>query len=110
VRDGPGGETVGDEGGLSVSDRFELLSSARRRATVRYLRSTPETAVDTGTVATHLSGREDALTPESELTALRAVDFPKLDAAGVVDFDREANRITYRGDEGIETLLDVVSE
>lgn len=94
---------------LSLSDRFDLLASDRRRCALRYLSRRPDTRVSVEEVANHASAVGLGAKRNVEL-ALQHVHLPKLDDAGIVAYDPERGTVEYRGDEGIEELLAFVSD
>jgi hypothetical protein len=107
VRDDPGPPSTADEAPMTTSDRLRLLSPARRRAVLDHLRTSRGGPVDVGSVATHVSEAGHAPDAETARISLRSVDLPKLDDVGVVDYDRSEGDVVYRGDDGVEALLDV---
>lgn len=104
--------TPADEGPGSIdgerlaTDRlFGLLRERERRQAVAFLRDA-DGAVAVSTLAEHVTadgGDADRRT----LVGLDHVHLPRLEAAGVVKYDRDAGTVRYRGDERLEALLAV---
>ncbi|MBX0294039.1 DUF7344 domain-containing protein [Haloarcula nitratireducens] len=103
-----------ETGLLPDADAIELLASRRRR-TLLGLLVDADGAVTLGSLATAIAQTERAsglgATPSHRIAvSLHHAHLPKLDAAGVVDYDRETNSVRYRGDERIETWLAAIDE
>jgi len=82
----------------SLDAVFEMLRSERRRNVlyILYQRAGP---VQVSDLADEVATREDAeLTRVA--TAIRHVHLPKLDDAGVVEFDAEAGSVRFADDSG----------
>ncbi|QLH84386.1 DUF7344 domain-containing protein [Halosimplex pelagicum] len=96
--------TVDDEDELDTA--FELLADRRRRAVVEFLRAAPRGALDlpalVDAVATECQEDPDALA-----SSLHHRHLPKLDDAGVVEFDREEGVVSYDSHPLVERCLDV---
>lgn len=88
---------------LDRDELFELLQSGRRRQVVRHLLGFVGEAVPVDALATAIARREhdgadglDAEIRENVALTLDHTHLPKLDAAGVVDYDREEACVTAR--------------
>jgi hypothetical protein len=120
----------------SIGRLCDVLSNARRRAVIGYLREQDDGAVPLETLVEHVATADadendgvraepssaktsppetappDAVAAERAEETLRAqlfhVDLPKLDDAGVVSYAREAGTVEYTGEETVEELLDAV--
>jgi len=101
---------------LTQDDVFEILSSPRRRYLLHYLRQRQE-AVELTELAEHVAAWENGVDPDELTTqerkrvyvSLYQTHVPKLDDAGLVDYDSESGMVvltqrarridTYLGDE-----------
>jgi DNA-binding transcriptional ArsR family regulator len=96
--------TADDEDELDTA--FELLADRRRRAVVTMLRAAPRGVLElpalVDAVATECEGDADALA-----STLHHHHLPKLDDAGVVEFDREEGVVSYDSHPLVERCLDV---
>lgn len=99
---------AGDDRTLTKTDVFDVLKNERRRAVIQYLHDHGGSA-DLSDVAEHIAAREND-TPVRQLTsqerkrvriALYQCHLPRMDALGVVDFDK---------DRGTIELLDPASQ
>lgn len=93
---------------------YELLANRRRRHVLSYLRDHPheEIPIDDLTsqvIARELMAGEGPVDPESVSATLHHVHLPKLDDAGIVDYDEDAHvvytppadgEVTAGGDPG----------
>ena len=86
---------------LAKDDLFHLLQNERRRRAVRYLLDEDE-SVDIGSIAEHIAALENDITV-AELSStqrkrvyvgLYQCHLPKLDEAGVVDYDKNRGTVT----------------
>lgn len=88
-------------GGLSESDYHELFAAERRRTTLAILADRTD-PIDLENLAAAVATREhDAGLPDDEAVdrvaaSLYHVHLPKMDGAGLVDYDPDANRIELR--------------
>lgn len=103
-------------GGLTEDELFEILSNRRRRHILHELMRS-EGALDIGTLSQEIAACEDGLEPHEVsssdrkrvYTALHQSHLPKLDKAGVIDFDRDRGTIepTPALDD-VEIYMDIV--
>ncbi len=110
------GYTSADEGPGSIdgehlaTDRlFGLLRERERRQSVAFLRDA-DGAVAVSTLAEHVAAGGDDRAVRRTLVGLDHVHLPRLEAAGVVEYDRDAGTVRYRRDERLEALLAVATE
>lgn len=103
-----------DEGVPTRDDLFEILANRRRRYAIHYLQL-KERAVELGTLAEQLAAWENVTPVEAvtskerkrAYTSLQQRHLPKMDEAGLVDFDER--RGTIEPSEAL-TNLDVYTE
>ena len=99
-----------------VDERLELLADEHRRRVLEYLRRGRRVHATVDELAEHLRRHRDVSGERRDVTIGRPrVDLvhrtlPKLDAQGVVDWDRRRDEVRYRGDEVVETVLDALGE
>jgi len=103
----------GDQGPIDAV--LDALGDQRRRYALYFLRDRDAVAVET--LATALTGwlavRDGATTawPQDRdrvLASLHHQDLPKLDAAGLVAYDREAGTVTFEESALARDLLDLL--
>lgn len=100
------GYLSGSESALpSVSERCELLASARRRAVLRYLAGRPGDLVSVADLADRLASGEPTASRREVATSLHHVHLPKLADAGVIRYDPERWRVEYVPHDDLEDLL-----
>lgn len=87
-----------------VDELVAVLSDARRRTVLEYLRDTPAETVPLDDLARELPG-SGAAGAETRLV-LHHVTLPKLAETGVLEYDPDDHAVTYRGSEALETLLE----
>lgn len=98
-------------GRLSIDEILEILSNHRRRAVVRFLRDAHGAVHSLDDVISHLREHERRATGESPdrdrlLSLLVHVHGPKLEKAGLVEYDVRSSEIRYHPDERVEQLLE----
>jgi hypothetical protein len=95
----PGPTTPED---LSKNEIFDLLRNQRRRFVLHYLKNNPDEEVTIGTLADQVAAWEYAI-PLEEVsstqrkrvyTTLQQSHLPKMDEAGIVEFDGDRGTIT----------------
>jgi hypothetical protein len=99
---------------ISEDEMFEMLANRRRRYTIHYLKEREE-QVDLGTLAEHVGAWEydttadqlSAAERKTVYTALQQRHLPKMDDAGIIDFDKRAG--TVRPTEAL-TDLEIYAE
>ena len=101
----------GRETGRDIDVVFDVLSDRRRRIVLDYLRDREGERVSVESLADRIAGWEVELyDPASVSTESIEIDLvhghlPKLEQAGLVDFDGQ--RVRYRGDDRVERFLDL---
>ncbi|MFC5973846.1 hypothetical protein ACFPYI_21190 [Halomarina salina] len=86
---------------LAKDDLFHLLQNERRRRAVQYLLEQDE-SVDMGSIAEHIAALENDITVAELSSAQRKrvyvglyqCHLPKLDEAGVIDYDKNRGTVT----------------
>ena len=95
---------------LSKSDIFDLLRNQRRRFVVYYLQDHGDDSVELGTLATQIAVWENTV-PAGEVsadqrkrvyTALQQTHLPRMDDAGIIEFD--SSRGTIRATDSLTDL------
>lgn len=90
--------TVEATTGLDRDELFHLLKSERRRRTLRYLLEVDRESVEVEALAAAVADGEGDRPPEADrervTTTLVHADLPRLDEAGVVDYDPDRGRVT----------------
>lgn len=136
TRDGPSGGTTGDDGkpsptggtkhsgavgsedrrSVSEDELFEMLANSRRRYILHTLMR-EDRPLEIGTLSTQIAAREDGLEPtevtskdrKRVYTALQQSHLPKMDEAGVVDFDSDRGTVSPTPAlKDVEIYIDIV--
>lgn len=103
--------------GLTQETAFEMLSCRRRRDVLHYLKQRDGEPATLRTLSVQLAAWENDVDPERVTytqrmrvyTALRQSHLPKMDRAGVVEFDADAGTVTLTDEASeLEVYLDVV--
>lgn len=97
----PDASDQGPEPDISRDTVYEMLANRRRRYTIHYLKEREET-VTLGSLAEQVGAWEHETNPDhltsaerkTVYTALQQRHLPKMDDAGIVDFDKRAGTVT----------------
>jgi len=105
------GASPGDK--LCDSECLDLLTSERRRTLLDHLVDDARTH-SLGSLATAVAGTErdaDGQPPTEQVRiSLHHAHLPKLEAAGVVDYDSQERTVEYLGSPRLEQWLDRLDE
>lgn len=93
--------TVPSEVEIEPEEVFEILSNQRRLYALHYLKLSDDTTVAFGDLVDHVTAWENGVSVEEVdqgdrktiYTALRQSHLPKLEEAGIVEFDASTNQI-----------------
>lgn len=92
---------------------FTLLSDRRRRIVLNGLRGAEEEWVPVDDLAERIAAWETELVDPATVSE-RSIEIdlvhghlPKLDEAGVIDYDGDEHRAAYRGADSVERFLDL---
>lgn len=91
---------------------LRVVADPKRRAILRHLRATDSRAVDVQDLSEAIEPRGGSTDAERSQRSieLRHTHLPMLAEENVIEYDRERNYVTYRGDDRTEALLTFVSE
>lgn len=96
-----------DDGAVSLTTAFELLARAPRRQLLYWLHRRDDGAVSLDALARLLDERDvDLPEPGGARVALHHVHLPKLDDAGVIEYDPDDGEVRYLGDPLLSDLLE----
>lgn len=99
-----------------VDERLALVADEHRRVVLEYLRHGRRRHASVDELAERLRTHQDSGEERRSVGAGRPrvdlvhVTLPRLEANGVVDWDRRHDEVRYRADEVVETVLDALSE
>lgn len=95
----------------STDELLRVVSDRRRRAVLNHLRENGDGAVTVDELVDGIPADERTARARVELQ-LRHVHLPKLDAAGIVEYDAGSATVRYRpeGRCGLERLLEFLSD
>lgn len=111
--EGPGGRQADEREAVAAQlDRaFGLLANHRRRHVLERLRATPDGTASVEELVEYLVAADPDTDDRVRASlALQHEGLPRLDEAGVVDFDRRTGTVSYRGAELIEAILDFAAD
>lgn len=100
---------------LSLDVLLDTLASERRRALIAHLRDQPEAAGSfeeaTKAVLTEIARKQGYQPNHDDVqSSLQHHHIPKLEDAGVIEYDSQTQTIRYHENERLETVLERVSE
>lgn len=94
---------------LCDSACLDLLNSERRRTVLEQLVGDDRThSLDS--LVTAIAQTDRAITSEQARISLHHAHLPKLESAGVVDYDSQEQTVEYLGSPSIERWLDRIDE
>lgn len=101
--------------GTSVDECMRLVADGERRRVLAYLHPRPARTVSVDEVATSLRKRQPlgaGGAQDAQRVRIRLVHahLPKLDAHGIIEWDRHADTVRYVGNEAVEAALDHLVE
>lgn len=97
---------------LHTSRKDELLrtlADSRRRAILSYLQQAPGNVATIRMLADELDTSHSGDDNVNEVVLVHT-DLPKLEAAGVITFDKQGRTVRYRPDPVLERLLESIAE
>lgn len=86
-----------------------ILADTRRRAILSYLQKSPGDVATVEMLADELDPRDHSGDDVTEVALLHS-DLPKLDAAGVIEFDQRSKTARYEANVHVERLLDFIAD
>lgn len=109
------GGSGSDDGSVSVDRVLELLSQYQRREMIRFLRESSDRVQSLDDVIDHLANAEKerfGTTPGRDhlLSVIVHIHGPKLEEAGLLEYDVRRGEIRYMPNERIERFLDRIDE
>lgn len=85
-----------DRGTASPERAVDAVADERRRVLVSYLDGKRDEAASLVELVDHVAGRDANAEVERVALALRYVHLPRLEAAGLVEYDRRSGAVRYR--------------
>lgn len=97
---------------LSVTLVFELLANEYRRALLRSLVRTDGNVARVPDLRDALKSRarDERTSPNALSIELHHHHLPKLEHAGIIEYDARSKMVRYRGDPLVERCLEVVAD
>lgn len=99
-----------DDTPTGTSVVHDVLASPIRRAVLRELRSRQSRQATVPSLAAAITDQVPAVTDGSLPAVLHHIHLPKLDTAGVVEYDPERTTVRYSGDRTVEKHLEIAPE
>lgn len=93
----------------TLDEMLKILSNTHRRAILWHFQQSPEDVTTTGHLA-KIIARQEGMEVDQTVIQLRHSTLPRLEDAGVIDYDPMSNTVRYLGHSGLEALLDVIME
>lgn len=95
----------------SLDQIFDLLSNRRRRYALYYLRQVADGVATVDEVVDHVVSFQDDVEPTDEYrlsvrNSFRHVHLPKLNDAGVLEYDARSDAIRYWGQPSLDEWLE----
>lgn len=105
---------TGDAASRRIDAVFDALGHQRRRTVLHYLRERPDGRSSVDELAEALAdrrgnGTDDGPTPERVTASLVHHHLPKLEDAGVVEYETETGTVRYLDDPLASACLEVVT-
>lgn len=99
----------------SVDECLRVLANAQRRRVLEYLRRQGPREATLEELAAHLQSYPDAPTDrlrgqDRGRVVLVQMHLPQLSDTGIVDWNRDRERVRYRQNEVVEAVLDALGE
>lgn len=99
----------------SVDESLQVLANVQRRRVLQFLRRQRSREASLDELTAHLRSYPDAPTDrvrgqDRVRVALVQKHLPKLSDQGVVDWDRQRERVRYRQNDVVESVLDALGE
>ena len=100
----------------SVDESLQVLANVQRRRVLQFLRRQRSREASLDELTAHLRSYPDApadarIRGRDRLRVMLVQTYlPKLSAHGIVDWDRERERVRYRPDDVVEAVLDALAE
>lgn len=93
----------------STDELLIALADPERRAVVRYFQDSTRDWASVAELSAAIQPDSNPLV-DSVAVRLHHSTLPRLEAAGLVDYDPRTRAIAYRGHDGIEALLEAIDE
>jgi len=94
---------------IPAHDILDALADHRRRSVCEVLADADREFLSLEDVAERVAGRETGRVEASQVrVGLHHVHLPKLDNAGLLEYDHDANAVHYEGDPVVESVADGV--
>lgn len=115
--DEPPSRSAGDDRGDRLDELFELLRPARRRQLLYYLQDLERGETTLERAVRAVSAFDSSTDPPGNVPRRQAVrvslahiHLPRLDAAGVVEYDHRSGSVRYEGDANLDAWLEWTRE
>jgi hypothetical protein len=105
---GKGGGSVTPD--VTPDTAFEILTTDRRRAILRYLRTTDDNVVSHDDLIDHVVEQDIGGNDRERVAVdLRHISLPKLEEVGLIEYDTRSETVRYRGHPLVDCLLNQVA-
>lgn len=93
----------------AIDELLIALADSQRRAIVRHFHDSARDRASLAELSDTIRPPSNALT-DAVAVQLHHSTLPRLEAAGLLEYDARTNMIVYRGHDRMESLLDVIDE
>ncbi|WP_137286425.1 DUF7344 domain-containing protein [Halorussus salinisoli] len=98
--------TTGEETGQRLDRTLVALSEERRRLVLQYFRNASDDVATMADLADYVANRTESSDFEYVSVALHHKDVPKLEEAGLIEYDSRSETVRFVGSEFVYSLLD----
>ncbi|WP_425499326.1 DUF7344 domain-containing protein [Natronosalvus caseinilyticus] len=104
-------ESASLQADIAVGDVCSVLANEWCRSVLYYFQESTPTVASYEALITHRCKHDDTIdTREQAAIALQHVTLPKLEEAGIIEYDGRSSSVRYRGFPQLETMVRLVAE
>lgn len=99
-----------ESGDISIDVALKVLADQRRRLVIKYLRSAPDGVASFEELINYVSTESSDSARERIQTRLHHVSLPKLDKAGLIDYDSRSQIVRYHANSVVDELVESIEK